>query len=74
MARVIIPENVYELLVLTQLIIDKEQLLAPNGTLTPAELQQLIDLREAAYKADKLQAQLHRDAEEQTVMRRGHEC
>jgi len=69
MARVIIPANVYDLLVLISLIIEKEQALAPNGTLTAAELQQLIDLRDIAFKAEKEQAKLHRDAEEETAKR-----
>ena len=69
MARVVIPVNVAELIELCNLIIEKEDSLAPNGTLTPAELTDLKNLRDVAQKTDKAQAKLHRDAEEETAKR-----
>ena len=50
--RVVIPENVTEYLLLVKNIVEKEDSLAPNGTLSPAELQTLKDLGITAYKAD----------------------
>lgn len=66
MARVIIPDNADEFITLAELIIAKEQALAPNGILSPQELTALQDLRQKGFDANKLQQQLYKDAEEKT--------
>ena len=48
MARVIIPENPDLIIHLLDAAIDKEQQLAPNGTLTPQELSDFILFRDTA--------------------------
>ena len=50
MARVIIPENPDLIIHLLDAAIDKEQQLAPNGTLTPQELSDFISFRDTAKK------------------------
>lgn len=69
MARVIIPENPDQLIELLNLAIDKEESLAPNGILSPAELSQLKDLRDGAQKANAEQKELYKKAEELTRTR-----
>lgn len=69
MARVIIPENPDLLIHLLDSAIAKEQSLAPNGTLTPQELADLIALRDVAAKANTDQQEYYRKAEELTVTR-----
>ena len=69
MARVIIPENIDEFLNLLNLIIAKEESLAPNGNLTPAELTELTALRDDGKKASDSQREAYRMAEEFTITR-----
>ena len=64
--RVVIPENVTEYLLLVKNIVEKEDSLAPNGTLSPAELQTLKDLGITAYKADVEKSAAEKKAEEKT--------
>ena len=64
--RVVIPENVTDYLLLIKNIADKEDALAPNGTLSPAELQALKDLGIAAFKADEAKKAAEKLAEEKT--------
>lgn len=64
--RVVIPNNADEYLILIDDIITHEQALAPNGMLTAAELQQLQDLRETAFKANKEKKDLEKRAEQKT--------
>ena len=64
--RVVIPENVTEYLLLVKNIVEKEDSLAPNGTLSPAELQALKDLGITAYKADAEKKVAEKKAEEKT--------
>ncbi len=69
MARVIIPENPDELLDLMDETIEKEQALAPNGTLTAQELTDYIAFRDTAKLANKQQKEAYKKAEELTVTR-----
>ena len=69
MARVIIPENADLLIHLLDNAIAKEQTLAPNGTLTAAELAELIALRDTGKDANDKQQQHYKKAEELTVTR-----
>lgn len=69
MARVIIPENVDEFITLASDIITKEQSLAPNGNLSPAELSDLIKLRDDGKKASDEQKAAYKKAEELTITR-----
>lgn len=64
--RVVIPENVTEYLLLVKNITDKEDALAPNGTLSPAELQTLKDLASTAFKANEEKKAAEKLAEERT--------
>jgi hypothetical protein len=69
MARVIIPLNPDLLIHLLDSAIEKEQQLAPNGTLTPQELNDLENLRSTAKKSNDEQQKLYKKAEELTVTR-----
>lgn len=64
--RVVIPTNADEFLILINDIIEKEDTLAPNGTLTAAELLKLKDLYTIAQKANSEKKELERKAEEKT--------
>ena len=69
MARVIIPLNPDLLIHLLDNAIAKEQALAPNGTLTTAELTALIALRDEGKEANDKQQYHYKKAEELTVTR-----
>lgn len=69
MARVIIPENPDLLIHLLDSAITKEQSLAPNGTLTPQELTDLIALRDKGKEASEKQQYHYKMAEELTITR-----
>ncbi len=64
--RVVIPTNADEFLILINSVIAKEESLAPNGTLSAAELQRLKDLYTVANKANAEKKELERKAEERT--------
>ncbi len=67
--RVVIPQNADEYLILIDRIIAQEDKLPPNGMLNATELQQLKDLREEAFKANKEKGDYERLAEEKTRTR-----
>ncbi|MCX6199823.1 MAG: hypothetical protein NTY88_11480 [Bacteroidetes bacterium] len=67
--RVVIPPNADGFLILIGDIIKQEDSLAPNGMLTPAELQKLKDLRTDAGKANEEQKKLAKQAEDKTKVR-----
>lgn len=64
--RVVIPDNADEFLILIDAIIEKEEAIAPNGVLTPAELAALKQKRETAFKANKEKKEFEKRAEERT--------
>ena len=67
--RVIIPENADSFITLCDGIIEKEDALAPNGILTPAELLELKAQRLAAFNANKEAKAAEKLAEEKTKAR-----
>lgn len=66
MARINVPKTADEFIELMDSIIEKENALAPNGMLSPGELTAMTALRDTAKSSNKLQKQLHKDAEEAT--------
>ena len=66
MSRIVLPKNPNDVLTLIDNIIKKEDSLAPNGTLSAAELKDLKTMFAAAQAARKQQEQFYKQAEEQT--------
>lgn len=67
--RVVIPRNADEFLILINDIIAKETALAPNGTLSPADLAKLTTLKTAASSANDAMKAAKKLAEEKTAER-----
>lgn len=64
--KVVIPENPDEYLILIKTVITKEESLAPNGTLSAAELTEFTALSVTAFNANKQKKELEKLAEEKT--------
>jgi len=67
--RVVIPGNADDFILLINEIITKETALAPNGTLSPAELAKLTSLKTAASNANDAMKSAKKLAEEKTAER-----
>jgi hypothetical protein len=67
--RVVIPDNADEFIILIDDIIEKEESLAPDGTLSSVELNVLKAQRETAHKANKEKKRLEKLSEEETQKR-----